>query len=320
MLLKLTIQADKLYEPVVLGGVQWETAQKGEPGKLTFTVVKDDVISFNEGALVRLAVDGKDIFQGYVFTKTRNKDHHIRVVAYDQLRYFKNKDVYVYKNKTASELVSMIADDYGLMLGTVEDTKYKIEKRVEDGQSLFDIIENALKITKDNTDKVFVLFDDAGRIALRDIQSMKLNMVIDKDAAEDFDYTSSIDGETYNYIKLVKESGSKGRREINVIVRDDKSIAEWGRLQYYEKVSDGGVDLHAQAEQLLKQYNHKTRSLRITGVLGDVTVRAGCMLPVSLNLGDIVHNSYLICRRVVHTWEQGHHRMDIEMAGGDRFV
>ncbi|MBQ6713307.1 MAG: hydrolase, partial [Selenomonadales bacterium] len=182
-MLKLTIQADKLYEPVVLGGVQWETAQKGEPGKLTFTVVKDDVISFNEGAPVRLAVDGKDIFQGYVFTKTRNKDHHIRVVAYDQLRYFKNKDVYVYKNKTASELVSMIADDYGLMLGTVEDTKYKIEKRVEDGQSLFDIIENALKITKDNTDKVFVLFDDAGRIALRDIQSMKLNMVIDKDAA-----------------------------------------------------------------------------------------------------------------------------------------
>ena len=64
-MLQITIQGSKLFEPIVLGGVQWETAQKGEPGKLTFTVVKDDVISFNEGAKVTLLVDGKLLFVGY---------------------------------------------------------------------------------------------------------------------------------------------------------------------------------------------------------------------------------------------------------------
>lgn len=318
-MLRLTIQGSKLYEPIVLGGIVWETAQKGEAGKLTFTVVKDGIISFNEGAKVTLTVDGKDVFVGYVFTKTRNKDHHIQVVAYDQLRYFKNKDVYVYKNKTASELVAMLADDYRLTVGTLEDTRYKIEKRVEDGQTLFDIVENALKITKDSTNKVYVLYDDAGRITLSDIQSMKLKTVIDEDTAEDFDYTSSIDEETYNYIKLVRENGEEGKREIAAIVKDDDKVAQWGRLQYYEKVSDE-VNLTSRAESLLRQYNHKTRSLRIKGALGDANVRAGCMVPVMLNLGDIIHNSYLICQRVVHTWEQGHHSVDLELVGGDRFV
>lgn len=318
-MLKLTIQGSKLYEPIVLGGVQWETAQKGEPGKLTFTVVKDDVVSFNEGAKVTFSVDDKEIFVGYVFTKTRNKDHHIQVVAYDQLRYFKNQDVVVYKNKTASEVVAMLAADYRLTVGALDDTKHKIKQRVEDGQTLFDIVENALKITQDSTNKVFVLYDDAGKIALKDIQSMKLQTVIDDETAEDFDYTSSIDGETYNYIKLVRESSEDGKRMISVDVKDDKNIAQWGRLQYFEKISDN-INLKAHAEKLLKQYNHKTRTLRIQGALGDPSVRAGCMLPVMLNLGDIIHNSYLICQRVVHTWEQGHHSMDIEMTGGDRFV
>ena len=318
-MLKLTIQGSKLYEPIVLGGVQWETAQKGEPGKLTFTVVKDDVISFNEGAKVTFSVDDKEIFVGYVFTKTRNKDHHIQVVAYDQLRYFKNQDVVVYKNKTASEVVAMLAADYRLTVGALDDTKHKIKQRVEDGQTLFDIVENALKITQDTTNKVFVLYDDAGKITLKDIQSMKLQTVIDDETAEDFDYTSSIDGETYNYIKLVRESSTDGKRVISVDVKDNKNIAQWGRLQYFEKISDN-INLKAHAEKLLKQYNHKTRTLRIQGALGDPSVRAGCMLPVMLNLGDIIHNSYLICQRVVHTWEQGHHSMDIEMTGGDRFV
>lgn len=318
-LLRLTIQGSQLYEPVVLGGIRWETVWKGEPGRLSFSVLKDDVMSFGEGAKVMLSVDGTVLFVGYVFTKCRDKDCCIRVVAYDQLRYFKNKDVYVYKNKTAGELVRMLAGDYQLTVGSVEDTGYKIDQRVEDGQTLFDIVENALKITQDSTNKVFVLYDDAGKIMLCDIQGMKLNTVLDEDTAEDFDYTSSIDGETFNYIKLVRESDERGKREVTAVVKDDDTIALWGRLQYYERVSDA-VNLDVRAKSLLQQYNHKTRSLRIRGALGDANVRAGCMLPVVLDLGDVVLDEHLICQRVVHVWEAGHHSMDVELVGGNRFV
>lgn len=319
MQVTITIKGSKLYEPVILDGVEWETARKGEPGKLTFTVVKDDVISFAEGNEVTMTVDGEMLFFGYVFQKARNKDHHIKVTAYDQLRYFKNKDLYIYQNKTASELVAMLAEDFGLRTGTLEDTGYKIEKRVEDGVTLFDIVQNALDITLAGTNNLYVLYDDAGRLTLKNIKNMQLKTVIDDETAEDFDYTSSIDGETYNYIKLVYESDKEGKRLTPAIAKDQQHVNEWGVLQYYEKVQDE-TNLQARADTLLKHYNKKTRSLKINNALGDVKVRAGCMLPVILNLGDIINKSYLLCERVVHKFEQGHHSMDLTLAGGDRFV
>ena len=318
MNIKITIQGRELFEPIVLDDVQWETARLGEPGRLTFTVVKDNIISFEEGNEVNLFVDGKRLFFGYVFSKSRNKDHHIKVVAYDQLRYFKNKDIYVYTNKTASELLKMVAGDFGLRVGNVEDTRYKIAQRVEDGQTLFDIVQNALDLTLASTDQLYVLYDDAGKITLKNIQNMKLQTVIDQETAEDFDYTSSIDGETYNYIKLVYESDKEGKRLVPAIAKDQEHVNQWGVLQYYEKVNDE-TNMQARANSLLKYYNHKSRTLRIKGALGDVNVRAGCMLPVLLNLGDIINSSYLICERVTHNFTEGHHYMDITLIGGGRF-
>ena len=318
MNIKITIQGRELFEPIVLDDVQWETARLGEPGRLTFTVVKDNIISFEEGNEVNLFVDGKRLFFGYVFSKSRNKDHHIKVVAYDQLRYFKNKDIYIYKNKTASELLKMVAGDFGLKVGSVEDTRYKIAQRVEDGQTLFDIVQNALDLTLASTDQLFVLYDDAGKITLKNIQNMKLETVIDQETAEDFDYTSSIDGETYNYIKLVYESDKEGKRLVPAIAKDQEHVNQWGVLQYYEKVNDE-TNMQARANSLLKYYNHKSRTLRIKGALGDVNVRAGCMLPVLLNLGDIINSSYLICERVTHHFTEGHHYMDVTLIGGGRF-
>ena len=318
MNIQITIKGRELFEPIVLDDVQWETARLGEPGKLTFTVVKDNIISFEEGNEVNLFVDGKRLFFGYVFSKSRNKDHHIKVVAYDQLRYFKNKDIYIYKNKTASELLKMVAGDFGLRVGNVEDTRYKIAQRVEDGQTLFDIVQNALDLTLASTDQLYVLYDDAGKITLKNIQNMKLQTVIDQETAEDFDYTSSIDGETYNYIKLVYESDKEGKRLVPAIAKDQEHVNQWGVLQYYEKVNDE-TNMQARANSLLKYYNHKSRTLRIKGALGDVNVRAGCMLPVLLNLGDIINSSYLICERVTHYFTEGHHYMDITLIGGGRF-
>jgi hypothetical protein len=147
-LIELLIQNEnKVYQPVVEEGITWETERKGQPGKLTFSVVKDSIINFQEGNAVSLKVDGVKVFYGFVFKKERDKGNLINVTAYDQLRYFKNKDTYVYVNKTAGELIEMIAADFNLNTGTLEDTGFKIVSRVEDNKSLFDIVQNALDLT-----------------------------------------------------------------------------------------------------------------------------------------------------------------------------
>ena len=318
MELTLLIEADKLYQPAVLDGITWTTSRYGEPGKLTFSLVKDSIINFQEGARVRMHVDGKELFYGFVFTKKRSKDSVIEVTAYDQLRYFKNKDTYVYTNKTATELIQMLASDFRLQTGELEDTGFKIAARSEDNTTLFDMVQNALDITLASTGKLYVLYDDYGKLTLKNIENMQLQTVIDEETAENFDYSSTIDGETYNQIKLSYENGKTGKRDI-YIERDGNNINNWGVLQYFESVKDE-AGIIAKAQALLKLYNRKTRTLSISGALGDVNVRAGCSLPVLLNLGDIVNRSYLVCERVVHKFEQCHHSMDLTMRGGNGFV
>lgn len=313
---ELLIQhGNKVYQPIVTGEIQWQTERKGVQGSLTFKVVKDAILNFTEGDSVRLKVDGKKVFYGFVFQKKRNKDGIITVTAYDQLRYLKNKDTYVYSNKTASEVVQMLAKDFNLQCGTMEDTKFKIESRVEDNQTLFDIIQNALDLTLQSKKEMYVLYDDFGKLTLKNIGNLKVGILIDEDTGENFDYTSSIDGETYNKIKLVYNNEKTGKRE-TYIAQDSSHINQWGVLQYFETI-DEKTNGKAKADALLSLYNQKTRNLTIKGAFGDVRVRAGTLVAVSLNLGDIIANSFLLVEQAKHTFSESLHTMDLTLRGGE---
>lgn len=313
---ELLIQhGNKVYQPIVTGEIQWQTERKGVPGSLTFKVVKDATLNFTEGDAVRLKVDGQKVFYGFVFQKKRDKQGIITVTAYDQLRYLKNKDTYVYSNKTASEVVQMLAKDFNLQCGTLEDTKFKIESRVEDNQTLFDIIQNALDLTLTSKKEMYVLYDDFGKLTLKNIGNMKVGILIDEDTGENFDYTSSIDGETYNKIKLVYENEESGKREI-YIAQDGSNINQWGVLQYFETI-DEKTNGKAKADALLSLYNQKTRNLTIKGAFGDVRVRAGTLVAVSLNLGDIIANSFLLVEQAKHTFSESLYTMDLTLRGGE---
>lgn len=314
-MIELLIQnGTKIFQPIVEDEIKWETDRKGQPGKLTFSVVKDSIIDFQEGNAVSFKVDGVKVFYGFVFKKERDKGNTIQVTAYDQLRYFKNKDTYVYANKTAGELIQMIAEDFNLNVGTLENTGFKIASRVEDNKSLFDIVQSALDLTLQGKMKLYVLYDDFGKIALKNVESLKLNMLIDDTAAENFKYTSTIDGETYNKIKLSFENEKSGKREI-YISQDSSNINNWGVLQYFETIDDK-VNGKAKADALLQLYNKKTRNLTISDAFGDVRVRAGCSIPIKLNLGDVNVQNFMLVEKVQHKFKQDDHRMNLTLRGG----
>lgn len=314
--IELIIQnGSNIYYPVIEEGITWETARKGLPGKLTFNVINDGKINFQEGNAVRLTFNGENVFYGFVFSKKRNKQNIIGVTAYDQIRYLKNKDTYVYTNKTASDLLKMIATDFRLNTGTLENTSYIIASRVEDNKALIDMIQNALDLTLENKKKMYILYDDFGKLTLKDVESMKLNIMIDEEAAEDFDYTSSIDGETYNKIKLSYENEKTGKREI-YIAQDSDSMNRWGILQYFDTIEET-TNGKVKADALLSLYNRKTRDLKIKNAFGDVRVRGGSGLIIKLNLGDVNVQNYMIVDSVKHTFNENEHFMDLTLIGGE---
>lgn len=311
----------ELYMPVLEEGIEWSTKRWGVPGRLTFKVLQDDRLDFSEGSAVQLLVDGRKVFFGFVFTQKRDKEGRISVTAYDQLRYLKNKDTYIYENLKASQLIQMIVADFSLNAGEIEDTGYVIASGTEDNKSLFEIILNALDLTIINSGQMYVLYDDFGRLTLKNIANMYVRnesgeyLMIDEETGENFEYTSSIDSNTYNKIKLLCESEESGKRDI-YIAQDSSHMNRWGVLQYYDTLSEG-ENGQAKAEALLSLYNKKTKNLRITNAFGDIRVRAGSMLVVNLNLGDSKVSSFMLVEQVNHMFKQGEHFMDLTLRGGE---
>lgn len=317
MVAQILIQhGSTVYYPAVEEGISLELNRKGSPGKLKFSVVKDSVINFAEGDSVKLTVDGTTMFYGFVFSKARSSGtpYLIEVTAYDQLRYFKNKDTYNFENKTATQIIQMLANDFKLRLGTLENTGYKITSLPEDDTSLFDIVQDALDETLKAKTKLYVLYDDAGALTLKNIENMKLNLLIDPDTAGSYSYTSSIDTQTYNQIKITYEDSDAGKRSI-YIAKDSSHINEWGLLQFTDTV-ETATSGQAKADALLKLYNEKTRKLSLSDVLGDVRVRGGSSVVCKLNLGDIDLQSFLMVEQVTHTFKDSEHTMSLKLRGG----
>ena len=316
MAVELFIQHNSTIQfPVVKEGARLTLERKGTPGKLEFTVVKGPGLNFAEGDPVKLTVNGTAMFYGFVFKKMRDKGGTIDVVAYDQVRYLKNKDTITEEGLKASDLLKRIATDFRLNLGTVEDTGYTLETIVEENQTLFDMIQNALDETLMNTKQLYVLYDDAGKLTLKNINTMKLNLLIDEETGENFSYESSIDEQTYNKIKLAYNNEKTGKREL-FIAQDGEKMNQWGVLQYFEEVQTQ-TGASAKADALLKLYDQKTRKLTIQNAFGDVRVRAGSAVVVALNLGDIVTNNYMVVNKVTHTFKGDEHMMALDLIGGE---
>lgn len=313
---QLLIQnGNQVYVPVVQDDVQWVTQRQGSPGELIFSVLNDGKLNITEGNAVRFQYEGKKVFHGYIFEKSDDKEKIIDVIAYDQLRYLKNKDTYVYSKRRADQFVRMIANDFGLNVGTLENSKYVIPNRIEDNTSLFDMIGNALDLTLENSGEQFILYDDFGKLTLKRIQSMALDFLIDASTAENFKYNSSIDKDTYNRVKLIRENEEKGTREV-FIAQDGKNINNWGVLQHFDTVGED-ENGKSKADALLRLYNAKTKTLEVTNQLGDTRVRGGSMIPVGLQLSDTRISNMMMVEKCTHTFSKDEHFMDLSLWGGE---
>lgn len=312
----LVTNGKKKFTVPVKEGMKLTWERKGTPGKLTFEAHYDRKYKITEGNSVLLIVNGTKMFYGFVFARKRSRDGWYSYTVYDQLRYLKNKDTMIFKKKRADQYIRMIAKRFNLQCGKLANTGYVIKKRVEDDAELFDMIQTALDETMMTKNKLYVLYDEVGKLRLKNVSSMKVNScLIDSETGQDYSYSSSIDSGVYNQIKLIYENKDKGSYDLYV-AKSTKAINKWGVLQYMEKIDDPDVG-KLKSNALLTLYNKKVRKLSISGVLGNTKVRAGSMVPVVLNLNDVKVANYMLVDKVTHTFEHGKYMMDLSVSGGD---
>lgn len=329
------INGGKKMMPCVLDGVEVEWTRQGSAGQMTFTVLKDAGISFVEGNAVTLQVDGIPVFYGFVVKKSRDKEHQIKVTCLDQLFYLaQNQTRYVAKKQKASEAIKILAKEKDVKLGNIADTGYVIPKhRIDSATSYLDIMQTLLDLTLAYSGKMFVLYDDFGKLAVKNIDDMKYitdkkeALLITVDNAENFDYESSIE-ESYNEVTLWQpenagdNSTGEGKLFEAAHVVDKKNQQVWGMLTYYEELDKDVTKENAKlkAQQLLELHNQVKRKLSIKGVFCDPRIRAGNSVLVDLNLGDVVVRKWFMVESVQHHFKNDHSTMDLDVVSSKGFV
>ena len=295
----------------------WETTLTNQPGKLTFNYIDDNKVTISEGSPISFKVDGKGVFFGYIFKRGKKKDEKVPVTAYDQMRYLKNKDTYVLSNLTASQIFTKICSDFKLSFEVIDSSSYIVSPRVNDNKTLFEIIQHGIDETLINTGNWYMIRDNFGKLQFISINSMKTDLFIgDESLLIDFDYESSIDDDTYNQVKLIKENKETKKREI-YIVKDSNTIKQWGLLQYFEKMDENAnaAQIQARAEMILKLKNRVTKKLKLD-CLGDLRVVAGSGVVLGINdlqKEGVAINQYFMVTTCSHTFQNDLHTMQLEV-------
>lgn len=301
------------YAPIMQDAT-YTTNRNGSAGQLDFSYCYDRPINMTEGAKVEFYVDGKGIFVGYVFTIEQDRWGVVKVKAYDQLRYLKANASYCFVEKRLGEIIQQIATDMQLQAGTMEDTGYVIPTLTKENAECLDIIDYGLAVTQNNTGKVFVFFDDFGKLSLKEGRSMMSTTLIgDGSLLTEYSYKSDIDSDTYNQVKLVRPNKETGQGD-TYIFKDGETIKKWGLLQKYEKVDENlnEAQINQQGNIMMAYYNRVLKSISVDAI-GVIGLKAGGMITLKINdVPGLKSGSWLLLDKVKHKFTENDHTMSIE--------
>lgn len=309
----VTSQSVYDYAPIV-EKVTYTTNRKLSAGELNFSYIQKSPLNMTEGAKVQFYVNGKGIFEGYVFTIEQDRQGMVEVTAYDQLRYLKTNESYCFIGKKLGEIIQQIATDMQLQAGVLEDTGYVIPMLTKEDTQCLDTIDYALGLTQYNTGKIYSVFDDFGKISLRESGTMLSAEIIgNRSLLTDYTFKSDIDSDTYNQIKLVRPNKETGQGD-TYIFNDTSTIKQWGLLQKYEKVDENlnEAQISQQGNIMMAYYDRVLKDLSVD-CIGVPGLRAGGMVTIRIKDIPELKNGYrLVIDKAKHVFTNGEHTMSLD--------
>lgn len=243
--------------------IRVKTTLHNSCGQISFTMLHPDCQSlFKEGDRVRLYLNNKCRFCGFIFTRSFKQKGEMSVVAFDYLRYFKTPLSYDKsmmmsedgtKGLTVSEIFTKLCQDLKLPFDVYTNSTVVVPAQRYDMKSAFSIMEFAINQTIINSSEqrkqYFTFFHESnlddeeelkktgGVVQLQLRNNLTTNVPItDSDLITDYSYKTTIDSQTFNRIILYKDektylsktgkSLKKGKKTGTRIVRIAPSTPE----------------------------------------------------------------------------------------------
>lgn len=296
----------------VILSVNLETSITGQPGKCRIKMLNttaDPKRKFEawRGCTIAIKYGGWAFFKGVIFeVEQSEKALEIDLICYDTIRYMANKDAYLFKKKTASDIFKKVCKDFAIPYTVQNKSTYKCKKKSQDNKTLWSMCDDAIQETLGKKNKMYVIWDKFGKATFSNVASLKSKyMIIAGSNVISYKWNIGIDKNTYTQIKGYTNNKKTEKRTSYVSYSKDK-VKKWGLLQRYEHFHDDTKKktLKKYVKQLLKNCAHEWGMLDVT-CFGIPNLHAGCLIYVRVPLLGVKDNHNLLVQQCEHTITNG---------------
>ncbi|ASJ54198.1 hypothetical protein BP422_11960 [Brevibacillus formosus] len=246
------------------------------------------------GDVVLLLKDGEEINRGVVVKEGRQGRSAITYTVYDYAWYLgKSKSVYQFNKIPASQAITKILSDFGMLIGNVPEMPTIIDDIFLE-KSPAEIIETIYKLHERRSGKRYNVEMRQGKIYFEEMKDLLIKgtfKLAENIAPVDVmtnplgaDRTRSIE-EMRNRVKILIERDEKEKNkpkyEIVATSQDEGLIRKYGLLEEVFKIdAEDAAKAREVARILLKRLAriHETNSIQL---MGDVAFKAGRLLDVT---------------------------------------
>lgn len=280
----------------------------GAAGSLSCTLL--DASDYPRGSVIFLTINGDGIFYGRVFEITVNQDGITTVLAYDNLRYFKNEETLYYEGLTAQGIFADLCTRADLIHKIVDESTYTNLGALYSGKTMFSIMETTTEETFLNTNELFFIRDNYGTLEFVNVANRKTDLIIGTGSLlTGYTYTQSIE-DSYNVIKLYRDNSDTATRDVWQ-AQDSETMLAWGKLQYLDEVDEDASEeqIKALAETALTALNREHQTLTLTAV-GFYNLKAGDGIKIEI---DGLIDEWFYLNSVETTIKNGDVTMNLEV-------
>lgn len=270
---------------------------------------RNRAFSFEEGVTITFKYEDKIRFIGVVFAYDISSDGVLTLNAYDSNVYLaKSTDTKIFKNTKASEIIHILATDFGIPVGSIADTGYVIPYIRLEKTTLYDMVLKVLTLTRKQTNKRFFIGNVNGKLVVTAGISNTKYLFKDGENLLSASYSRSIE-DTRTQAKVI--GGPKGKETV-VVVKDDTKRAKYGVMQVFEEMDEKATpsQVKQRAQALLKEQAVVEEQLQIE-VLGVPEVDVGTPVYV-INKMTATNGAYYVTS-IKHTYKAGLHTMSLEL-------
>lgn len=221
------------------------------------------------GGFLTLDIDGKRIFTGNVFTKSKSTGKNtMTVTCFDRGQLLKkNKASYKFSGQSPKSIVSRIAKDFGITMGSVAGPNVKISRKFE-GVNLYSIIQSVYTIASEKTGKNYMLrYSGVGDLDIIEKVKTSNQPIIENGRNLISSEYSESNLNMINSVKIVNKSGKTVKK-----IEDKNYINKFGLMSEIIK-TNGKDDAISKAKKMLKDGGFE-RKITVSN-LGDLGYISG---------------------------------------------